>query len=165
MIHRICDRVNRFVELLLFVLLLAMTVAVFLQVLFRYALDAPLFWTEELARYLMIWIVYLGASVGLKRGAHVGFTYFVNLAGAKIANWCYLISYTGVLAFCVNFTYYGLVIVLRNLTQVTPALQLPIGIVYMALPVSGVLCIIQLIPIIKHSYQVLIKNNSLCNCG
>ncbi|KUO48813.1 MAG: hypothetical protein APF76_18200 [Desulfitibacter sp. BRH_c19] len=149
----ISEKINTVVEVILFSMLVTMTIAVFLQILFRYLLNAPLYWTEELSRYLMIWIVYLGSSVGIKRGAHVGFSYFVNLVGPKIANWFYMMSFLGIAAFCVNITYYGLIVALRNMKQLSPALQLPIGFVYMALPVAGVLCLIQLMPLIINTYK------------
>ena len=65
---RISDFLNRICERALIILLAAMAVAVFLQVLFRYLLHLPLFWTEEFARYCLVWASLLGAAVALKRG-------------------------------------------------------------------------------------------------
>ena len=45
-----------------------------LQIGFRYALNAPLTWTEELARYLYVWACYLGAAVALRRRSHIAIT-------------------------------------------------------------------------------------------
>lgn len=142
-------KLNGIVEAILFVLLLAMTAIVFIQVLFRYFINAPLFWTEEAARYIMIWIVYLGASVGIRRGSHIGFTYFVEKVSPKVSKWFTMVATLGLLAFCLNFTYYGTIITLQNVNQLSSGLQIPIAAVYGVLPISGILCIIQLIPIIK----------------
>ena len=49
-------------------LLAAMTTVILLGVTFRYVLEAPLAWSEELAKLLMLWIVFLGASAGIQRG-------------------------------------------------------------------------------------------------
>ena len=52
-------------------LLAAMTVVILLGVAFRYVLEAPLPWSEELAKLLLLWIVFLGASAGIQRGEHI----------------------------------------------------------------------------------------------
>ncbi|MFA6433052.1 MAG: TRAP transporter small permease [Candidatus Paceibacterota bacterium] len=139
-------------EKILFVLLSAMTVIVFAQVLSRYVFHTPLYWTEEAARYLQIWIVFLGASVGIRRGAHLGFTWFVERARTKMKTACAIISAVGLFAFSVNITYYGTIISLQNLGQLSPGLQMPIAYLYACLPVGGILCIIQLIPILKDLF-------------
>ena len=134
-------------EKILFVLLTAMTVIVFTQVLSRYVFHTPLYWTEEAARYLQIWIVFLGASVGIRRGAHMGFTWFVERSSLKMKKICAIVATLGLIAFSFNITYYGTIITLQNLEQLSPGLQMPIACLYACLPVGGILCLIQLIPI------------------
>ena len=53
------------------ILLSLMIIFAFLQVLFRYALRLPYPWTEELARYLMIWLVFIGAAAGVRLENHI----------------------------------------------------------------------------------------------
>lgn len=60
----------RFVEYIIAILAAILSVVVLLQVVFRYALNNPLHWTEEMARFLLIWIVLLGAAIGIKRKSH-----------------------------------------------------------------------------------------------
>ena len=134
-------------EKVLFVLLTAMTLIVLVQVLSRYIFHTPLYWTEEAARYLQIWIVFLGASIGIRRGAHMGFAWFVERSSSKVKMICAVISTLGLIAFSVNISYYGTIIALQNLDQLSPGLQMPIAYLYACLPVGGILCIVQLIPI------------------
>ena len=47
------------------------------QVVFRYLIAAPLPWSEEMARYCFVWIVFLGGAIGLARGIHLGVDLFV----------------------------------------------------------------------------------------
>ena len=135
-------------EKILVILLSAMTLIVFAQVLFRYVLRSPLYWSEDAARYIMIWIVFLGASVGIRRASHLGFTWFVERSSAEVRRICALIAHLGLLAFALNITYYGTIITLQNTEQLSPGLQMPVAFVYACLPVGGILCIIQLIPIL-----------------
>ena len=51
-----------------------MCVVVFWQVFTRFILGAPSTWTEEAAKYMMIWIAFLAGSMGLKTGTHIGLT-------------------------------------------------------------------------------------------
>jgi len=53
----------------------AMTVVVLLGVLFRYVLQSPLSWSEEVARYLMIWAASLAISIGIMRREHLGISF------------------------------------------------------------------------------------------
>ncbi len=135
-------------EKILFVLLSAMTIIVFCQVLFRYVLNAPLYWTEEAARYLMIWIVFLGASIGIRKGAHLGFTWFVERSNSKMRRFYGIVAHLGLLAFSLNITYYGTIVTFQNFDQLSPGLQMPVAFVYACLPVGGLLAIVQLIPIL-----------------
>ena len=135
-------------EKILFVLLTAMTLIVFAQVLFRYLFQTPLYWSEEAARYIMIWIVFLGASIGIRKGSHLGFTWFVEKSSSKIRRVCASIAHLGLLAFALNITYYGTIITLQNTEQLSPGLQMPVAFVYACLPVGGILSIIQLLPIL-----------------
>jgi hypothetical protein len=58
--------INSWIEYLLFGLGFTMTVVVAVQVFFRYVLNQSLFWSEELARYLLVWLSFLGASVAYR---------------------------------------------------------------------------------------------------
>ena len=56
-----------------------MTVVVFLQVVYRYVLTQPLHWSEELARYLFVWLSILGATLGLQKRGHFGLDFFYRM--------------------------------------------------------------------------------------
>lgn len=143
--RKICEKVNMVAEAVLFVLVSVMILVVFAQVCCRYFLNAPLPWAEEVARYTMIWIVYLGASVGINRGAHVGFSFFVEKSSPKVAKILAIISTTAVALFVTFYTYYGVLICQRTAEQLTASLQIPMAVVYAALPISGILCLFQLV--------------------
>jgi len=66
------DALDRVVERLVAALVVAMVAAGFLQVANRFVLNVSLSWSEELQRYLNIWIVFLAVPIGYRRGAHLG---------------------------------------------------------------------------------------------
>ena len=64
--------VNQWIEYVLFGLGFSMSIIVAVQVFCRYVLNHSLFWSEELARYLLVWLTFLGASVAYYRSVHPG---------------------------------------------------------------------------------------------
>ena len=68
---------------LITVLYAVIVIAMFAQVFFRYALGAPLSWSEEISRYMFVWLVYLGGYVAVIRNAHVGVDYVTRRLSAK----------------------------------------------------------------------------------
>ena len=145
MYHKTCTTLNKIAEASLAVAIVLQVICVFCQVLFRFVLKLPLFWTEEAARYLMVYTVFIGCSVGIYRDAHSGFSYLLEKAPKKLQLAMKMTSYIGMLALNVYIAYYGLNIVTRNTFQVTPALQVPMWIIYCMRPLSGVLCSLQII--------------------
>ncbi len=73
---RLLDRLEEgFIIILLMVMMTSMAV----QVFFRYILNNPLVWTEELARYLYIWIAFIGAGYGVRHRSHIELTVFFKM--------------------------------------------------------------------------------------
>jgi len=75
---RFFQKISKITELLCCVMFGVMCCGVTLQVLNRYTLQLSIFWVEEMARYGMIWIVFLGAIAGIYRNAHTRVEFFVN---------------------------------------------------------------------------------------
>jgi len=83
-------------SLFLFVLLLILAI---LQVLFRYMLMIPLPWTEELARFTLVWVTFLGAASVTRRKLHIAVDYFIAKLPAKTSRVVSLCSYSLILLF------------------------------------------------------------------
>jgi len=64
--------INQWIEYLLFGMGFTMTIVVAVQVFFRYVLNQSLFWSEELARFLLVWLTFLGASSAYYRKVNPG---------------------------------------------------------------------------------------------
>ncbi|MCG5102201.1 TRAP transporter small permease [Oceanobacillus alkalisoli] len=127
---------NEHFEEYILVFLSAFTVfVIFLQVVMRYVLGSSLTWSEEIARYAFIWLIYIGVSYGVKKNRHLGvdaITMLFEKRGKLIIG---LIANASFLIFSIVMTYYGFDIVLR-VTRESAALQIPLSFVYAA-PVVG----------------------------
>lgn len=130
----------RLLEGLLVLLMGALVLDVLWQVTSRYVVRQPSAWTDELATLLLIWVALLGASVAFLKHSHLGVDYFVARLPARARLWVEVMVYAlvGVFAAVVLLLGGGKLVALTLLTaQVSPALGVKMGHVYLALPVSG----------------------------
>ncbi|MDR1110470.1 MAG: TRAP transporter small permease [Deltaproteobacteria bacterium] len=98
-------------------------------------------WTEELARYMMVWTVFIGGAIGAKTGAHVGLEAFVNLFPTRMVRAALVVSGVISASFSLFVSFHGFFLARRIIGtgQVSPALELPMGLVYAAVPVGSLL--------------------------
>ena len=122
----------------------AMTAVLVLQVFCRYALDASLSWSEELSRYLMIWTAMLGAAAVLDETDFVSFRWIVNLLGPAQQRAVRVLTILSSIAFLCIMVYVGTKLAIHNMKQLSPALYMPIGWVYAALPAGCLLIAVRL---------------------
>lgn len=110
------------------------------QVFTRFILKDPSTWTEELAVFMLIWVALLGAAVALNRGAHLGIDYLVGKLPVRIRLYTEVFVFLCIVLFSLCVMVIGgtsLVISTLNLGQISPALGVEIGYVYLAIPISG----------------------------
>lgn len=125
-------------EIILVVLLALMSIIIGVQVFMRYVLKASLSWSEEIARYMFVWIVYIGISYGVKAGRHIKVDAALMLFSSKIKNYICLLSDLIFMFFAVTIVIYGIKTAdkIFTLGQNSPAIGMPMGFLYLA-PVVG----------------------------
>lgn len=111
----------------------------FAQVIFRYVIGYSLYWSEELSRYLFVWVSFLGSVVALERGAHIGMDFIVSKLPRGPRYVIEVFSDVAMAGFLVFLTVQGLKMAMRNMIQKSPALQISMGIVSLAIPVGAAL--------------------------
>ena len=109
---------------------------VMLQVVARYMLNAPPFWTEELARFLLIWLTFLGAVAAHREGEHISVIWLSEQLGGRAARVVALRCHLLVLVVLAFIAKAGLDIT-RIGRQTSPALGISMGWFYVALPISA----------------------------
>lgn len=131
---------DRMLEVLVMVVVAVLVLDVLWQVFTRFVLHDPSTWTEELARFMLIWVSLLGAAVALGRGAHLGIDYFVSKMPEKIRRRTEVFAFFSIAVFSLLVMFIGgLELVRSNLAlgQTSPALGVKMGYVYLAIPISG----------------------------
>jgi C4-dicarboxylate transporter DctQ subunit len=144
-------------EYIIIVLLPMMVIVVFVATMARYLYLFPMPWSEELARYIMVWLAYIGASLGIKRGAHLGIDALVNALPSKLRVVLIFVRMGIMLLFAglVIFYAYQIISHQQRIGQTSPALLIPIWWAYLAVPVGCFMIGIRTIQVFIADY----KNN------
>ena len=137
-------KIDKVLAGVLIVIMAIMVVNVLWQVFSRYFLGQPSSFTDELARYLMIWVGILGAAYVSGRNSHVA----IDVLPSRLNNARQKKLKTIVRILIILFSSTALVIgggrlvyITYVLQQFSPALQMPLSVVYMVIPISGILII------------------------
>jgi len=120
----------------------AMVLNVLWQVASRFILGSPSSFTDELARYLMIWVGIMGAAYVSGKNMHVAIDVLPSRLNKKSQNKLMLIVRVLIVLFALGAMVIGgsrLVYITHVLDQNSPALQLPLSVVYVVIPISGLL--------------------------
>lgn len=128
-------------EILIGGLLASASVILFANVLARYIFNWGVSWAEELVRYEIIWMVFIGGSVAARKGIHIGVDILVTFAPPQIKPYLLFLINAIALTFCLFLAIKGadLVTQTKMFGQVTPALQIPMWVVQLAIPIGGAL--------------------------
>jgi TRAP-type transport system small permease protein len=135
----ILRRIEGLAEAFLVLLVAAMTVACLAQVIWRYAFDSPLIWSEELARYLFVWIGYLGAWVAWKRGQHIALDAIQFIRSKALHQISARFSEAVVLLFCLYSAWGNIELLSITGDQPSAVLEIPMLWVYLAHSVMATL--------------------------
>lgn len=140
-----CD--DHLEELLLAIILFTISFMVILQVFMRYVVGSSLAWTEESVRFLFIWMVFLGFSLGVKKNNHLAIKIFDRYLPQKVLLWLVLFGHLCFLIFCLIISILGFkeLMIFMEFKQVSPAMGIPMSIVYAAAPIGLILTSIRLI--------------------
>ena len=129
------------IEALLVAAFVLLTLDVLWGVFSRYLLGDQSRWTEELAIYLLVWVSLIGAAVTYRERGHLGVDYFVGKLDPAARRLAAIAADLAVLAFAlVALVYGGGVLITKTLStgQLSPALGVQMGYLYLAAPISGV---------------------------
>jgi TRAP-type transport system small permease protein len=144
----ISNWIDRICRILITILLTMMTIVLFIQVLGRYITQSGLPWTEELSKYGMIWMVFIGAAVATKDASHIK----VSLLEEKFpsfSKWLIPIQNLISLIFLAIIVKYGWDALSILSAQKSPNLLLPMSIFYFAIPLASAIMIVHLLVQLK----------------
>lgn len=134
--ERLNGKISKYTEGVSAALLAAIILVNAISVFFRYAVDSPLGWTEEFLRYCIVWAVYLVVGSTVYRGEDMAIRLFDSLNNKKLNMIVNIATAVSTLTLTLIIFIHGIPLVISNLHQLSPTMQLPMTIPYSAVLVG-----------------------------
>lgn len=154
--NTITTTVTRILEKLLIILMTAMVFDVTWQIITRFILSKPSSFTEELAGFILMWISLLGGSYAYHKKAHLGIDILTSRLSGRIRFVAHLFITLAVFFFALFVMVLGgirLVNITFTLRQISPALKISMGYIYLVLPFAGVLMMFYSLDYMFHPFS------------
>ncbi|MCC8193856.1 MAG: TRAP transporter small permease [Deltaproteobacteria bacterium] len=140
-LYKLEKAVDKCIVLVCGSMLLGITALIFIQVIFRYILQNSISWSEELTRYMMVWIVFLASGYVLSKGGHANIDMLLNRFSPKMRSVAVKGSLLLIMVFSGLVIRYGFMLMRFGKRQISSALEIPMNYVYLAIPIGGALLI------------------------
>ncbi len=135
-INKVSDLVDAVCCAIVVALLAAMVIVTSAQIICRVFFNA-LSWSEEVARYLLVWSTFIGAGCVYKKGGHISVLIVQELLPHKIRKLMQILAHLMCSAFFFIAVYYGFKYMKIQGTQLSAALHIPMRLMYMAIPIGS----------------------------
>ncbi|MGM8366744.1 TRAP transporter small permease [Virgibacillus sp. W0181] len=138
---------KRIEEFIIVITMAVMVLLMFVQSSSRYLLGNSLSWGSELAQYLHVWQIWVGASLAVRMQSHIRVDVFIKLFPPKVQRFLNLIALLCWFVFAAFLAFEGSKYVADVLIsgQTSPSLHVPMWIPYLAIPIGGALMVLRLI--------------------
>lgn len=139
---RILNWLESIIKTVIIVFMLSIVVIITMQMIWRYVLTSPLGWTGELSRYLFIYMSLLAAAIGIRKKVHIGVDFVVERLPQRLEKLLGIFSYLIIIVFMIYLFIYGARLSQETMLQTSPTLGVPMGYMYLVLPLFAVLVVI-----------------------
>ena len=146
---------NKCIRVATIIVLSTITVMVSVEVVLRYFFGASLYVTEEFTRYALVWMVFLGSSLAIRDHSHFRMEIFVDRFRGRAFYGVNLAAQLLIALFLVFLVVEGIVALTFQFEQVIPTLNISMFWFYLAIPIGGVLMILNLLPQLWENIQIV----------
>jgi TRAP-type transport system small permease protein len=154
-LKRLVDAYHQLLTWLLAATVAILIVPVTIQIVARFTHLIPAYiWTEELSRFLFIWMVMLGAMIGVREGTHFEVDVWPEL-GARANALLRIASHFFVLVMALVFVYWGIEFVEFGWYQTSELAELPMPYIFIAWPITGATWLLFGIEIVARDLRTL----------
>jgi TRAP-type C4-dicarboxylate transport system permease small subunit len=155
--ERLVRRVNLLVQYVVIVQFAVLVAVVAAAVFWRYVLNDSIVWAEELARYLFVWISFLGGGLGVGTNIHVGVDSLVALLPARPKLVLQIAVELLIVAFTVVLIWVGWQFMMFGMRSSALLLPIKMGHVYMAVPAGGLVMLANVLLNLARHVQALFE--------
>lgn len=110
-------------------------------------------WSEELTRYLLVWSTFIGAGCVYKRGGHINVSFVQDKFKGKANKYAKILVHLICIAFFIIAVYYGVIYMMKQGAQSSPALGIRMNLMYMAIPLG---CGVMLLHALNAIFEILV---------
>jgi len=133
------DSLEKSLKIGLLVLVSGIVLTTMLQIVARFILMVSIPWTDELARYLMIWASFVGLGVAYRKRELICVAFFVEKLPSHLLKVALLLSDLLCSIFAIIIVIYGAKLCLQNMAQASPSMRISLGIIYGVVPLGCLL--------------------------
>lgn len=163
MIEKVYRFFMKIIEVIVGILLTLMVAIVFSNVIGRYFLHSSVAWSEEVSRFMMIWLVFLGAVLAYIKNEHLALDLLVTSVPKKVGNYILVLANILVLLAVSVLIKGGYSLAKENISWLSPGASISYGFVYSIVPVCGAILFIQTIfKLIISIKAIAQKEDKLC---
>jgi len=160
MLRRAIAVYARLLDILLVATVVIIIIPVTMQIFARFTEFLPRYiWTEEASRFLLVWMVMVGAMIGVREGTHFTVDLFYNLKGRTKAAMDILAG-LAVLVFAMIFVIYGWEFTDTAWFRISELAELPLWLIHMAWPIAGVSWLVFAGERMWDDIQILLRGNA-----
>lgn len=136
--NKITDLFLKILKAICFICISGLVTIVTIQILSR-AMKISWPWTEELSRFMLIWLTFAGSSVAVAQKSQLAVNYFVDLTKGNVNKGLKLFSQIAVVIFYIIITYYGFTLSTKTMNVLSPTMGWKMGLVYSILPITSLM--------------------------
>ncbi len=140
--RKLLDAVMVLNKKILVVLLSVFTLIVVLQVVARYIFHSPLTWSEQVARYLFIWMIMLGTPLAMRMNVHIAFDMVLKWMPLRLQKGLKIMNLALIAAFGSYWCMKSLDLVFRSTETIAAGIEIPMNYIYSAQPVGAALLVL-----------------------
>lgn len=142
------DILERVLRLIIGLSMLVMLVVIAYQVILRYIFKASNIWSEELARYLMCYVVLLGAAIATRKYAHLQVDFLINMLKPRARCIAMCVCTLAGMVFLGYFFVYGVELCKSTMTSISSGTGIPMSYAYACLPIGAALMMLSSLEVI-----------------
>lgn len=149
---RTIDMLNKFFGYALAFIMAFMTIIIFWQVIARYVVGSSLAWSEELSRFLMIFMIMIGASLALRENQLISVEVVPEMLRGRVKKWLTVIVHLISIFFYTIIIMFGWKVAQSFGNQIAPGTGISMFFIYLSLPLGGVLLLMNSITCILEEF-------------
>ena len=158
-LERLVDAIEAVARAAVLGLTLLVLLVMLAQVFFRYVLNSSLQWSEELAVWGMVWMVFVGSVLLVRRSEHISITTLVRYAPPAVRPYLVIFNKAAALVFLVIVGYYGIEVFGGTFHARSPSIGLSTRWIKLAIPVGAVLMAVVAVHAIAHDVRRLLNRD------